>query len=255
MADEVEHEICGNCKKEIPHYNYVMHTAHCARNITLCKVCKEPVPKLQFEEHAKACVQKPKPQPKQKTPEPPKTNIEKSPYFQARKEIADKKQADKRERFLERHEKFLDTGYSLNNNVAKSASSTVTNKKTMLNGENYTSKSTSKQNSYSSVSNSVSKSVSPASNGTGAIRKNDSSRGNTESSPKPPSSGLLACRYCELELPKMDLEAHENYCGARTDKCLDCGEFVMYKYRQMHLDTNHGFLKLNDGCSGLSVHP
>ncbi|GJQ83676.1 hypothetical protein Trydic_g19874, partial [Trypoxylus dichotomus] len=38
-------------KKEIPQNNYVMHTAHCARRITLCPVCKEPVPKNQFEQH------------------------------------------------------------------------------------------------------------------------------------------------------------------------------------------------------------
>lgn len=59
--------------------------------------------------------------------------------------------------------------------------------------------------------------------------------------------GLLPCQYCELELPKLDLEEHENYCGSRTDKCLECGELVMFKNKQSHWDSNHGFLKLRDG--------
>lgn len=169
----------SSSKKEIPHYNYVMHTAHCARNITLCKICKEPVPKSQFEEHSKKCqiktVTKPAP--------PPLTKIEKSDYYSKQKAIQDKKIADRQERYFERHEKFLNVGNKVGGN---------------------------------------------------------SNNNNNERTLKP-------CKYCELELPKGDLEAHEDYCGARTDKCGECGEIVMFKYRQLHEDTNHGFLKLNDG--------
>lgn len=32
-----------------------MHTAHCARNITLCTICKEPFPKSSIEVHKKDC--------------------------------------------------------------------------------------------------------------------------------------------------------------------------------------------------------
>ena len=32
-----------------------MHTLHCARNITLCDICDEPIPKREFEEHKKEC--------------------------------------------------------------------------------------------------------------------------------------------------------------------------------------------------------
>jgi hypothetical protein len=46
---------------------------------------------------------------------------------------------------------------------------------------------------------------------------------------------------------ELELEEHENYCGTRTDKCLECGELVMFKYKQIHMDSNHGFLKLKDG--------
>lgn len=57
------------------------------------------------------------------------------------------------------------------------------------------------------------------------------------------------CTYCELELPASEITEHENYCGSRTKKCEDCGEYVMLKYEGLHLDTNHGFLKLDDGTS------
>ncbi|KAK3929986.1 TRAF-type zinc finger domain-containing protein 1 [Frankliniella fusca] len=55
------------------------------------------------------------------------------------------------------------------------------------------------------------------------------------------------CQFCELELPASEMYEHENYCGSRTKKCEDCGEYVMLKYEQLHIDSNHGFLKLDDG--------
>ncbi|XP_026284068.1 TRAF-type zinc finger domain-containing protein 1 isoform X1 [Frankliniella occidentalis] len=54
------------------------------------------------------------------------------------------------------------------------------------------------------------------------------------------------CPFCELELPASEMYDHENYCGSRTKKCEDCGEYVMLKYEQLHIDSNHGFLKLDD---------
>lgn len=208
-------------KREIPQSNYVMHTAHCARNITLCNVCKEPIARAKYEEHSKKCVpQRPS---KQKTPEPPKTNLEKSPYFQSRKEVQDKKLADRKEKYLERHEKFL--GNSMVNFQSQNKAST---NKTVTNSQS--------ANVYQSVSSSASSN--------GAVKKEE--KKSNGAIPKA-SNGLMPCRYCDLELPKMELEEHENYCGSRTDKCLECGELVMFKYKQMHLDTNHGFLKLKEG--------
>ena len=32
-----------------------MHTLHCARHITLCDICDEPIPKREFDEHKKEC--------------------------------------------------------------------------------------------------------------------------------------------------------------------------------------------------------
>ena len=48
---EDEKEMCMNCKRDISCANYQMHTAHCARHITLCKKCDEPIPKKDAENH------------------------------------------------------------------------------------------------------------------------------------------------------------------------------------------------------------
>ena len=48
---EEEKEMCMNCKRDVSCSNYQMHTAHCARHITLCKKCDEPVPKKDIENH------------------------------------------------------------------------------------------------------------------------------------------------------------------------------------------------------------
>ena len=42
-------------KRDIPCQSYQMHTLHCARNIALCDICDEPIPKREFEEHKKEC--------------------------------------------------------------------------------------------------------------------------------------------------------------------------------------------------------
>ncbi|CAG5047274.1 unnamed protein product [Parnassius apollo] len=57
---------------------------------------------------------------------------------------------------------------------------------------------------------------------------------------------IKSCRFCELELLRRELPLHEGYCGARTEQCPDCKEWVMLKYRQLHIDSNHGFLRLDD---------
>ncbi|XP_013775853.1 TRAF-type zinc finger domain-containing protein 1-like isoform X2 [Limulus polyphemus] len=50
MADE-DTKYCSNCKRDIAISNYVLHSAHCQRNITLCSKCHEPVPRNELESH------------------------------------------------------------------------------------------------------------------------------------------------------------------------------------------------------------
>ncbi|XP_072456517.1 TRAF-type zinc finger domain-containing protein 1 [Notamacropus eugenii] len=53
MAEVIEQEtqLCDNCKREIPMPNFTIHEIHCRRNIGMCHVCKEPVPKSEMKAH------------------------------------------------------------------------------------------------------------------------------------------------------------------------------------------------------------
>ncbi|KAJ8969566.1 hypothetical protein NQ314_001687 [Rhamnusium bicolor] len=233
-------------KKEIPQFNYVMHSMHCARNITLCKNCKEGIPKAQFEEHKKIC-DRPK---AVKKPLSPPTTLERSSYFQARKAVEDKKAEARKERYLQTHERLVDTGYFLYESALRPA---------RQNSYDKYSDTPSYRSSYNFGNNVLKENGIRAT--TPEVKKESVSKGTQNTStaitqpsplvkkPEAKPSGLLACKFCDLELPKLELEDHENYCGSRTDKCLECGELVMFKYKQIHMDSNHGFLKLKDGKS------
>ncbi|XP_018576774.1 TRAF-type zinc finger domain-containing protein 1 isoform X2 [Anoplophora glabripennis] len=220
-----------------------MHSMHCARNITLCKVCKEGIPKSQFEDHQKTCFKRRV----EVRPPPPPTNLERSNYFQERKAVEDRKIEARKERYVQKYDRLVDTGYSLQDSSYRTARPNSIDRPMGTYG--YT----------KSPSSSYLDSSSIRQNGTLSSAKIDVNREETTpkvtptvaapepvKKPEAKPSGLLACKYCDLELPKLELEDHENYCGSRTDKCLECGELVMYKYKQIHMDSNHGFLKLKD---------
>ncbi|XP_069816865.1 TRAF-type zinc finger domain-containing protein 1 isoform X2 [Dendropsophus ebraccatus] len=53
MASSAEQEtrLCGNCKRDIPADNFTIHEIHCRRNISICKMCQEPIPTSDMKDH------------------------------------------------------------------------------------------------------------------------------------------------------------------------------------------------------------
>ena len=47
----METELCEHCKKEVPAENYLMHSAHCKRNIQLCPLCGQAISRKDAKEH------------------------------------------------------------------------------------------------------------------------------------------------------------------------------------------------------------
>ncbi len=43
------------------------------------------------------------------------------------------------------------------------------------------------------------------------------------------------CQFCEMDMKYMELGDHEHACGSRTEKCQDCGEFIMLKNVIVHM--------------------
>jgi hypothetical protein len=55
------------------------------------------------------------------------------------------------------------------------------------------------------------------------------------------------CQFCHLDMAAAGHEAHEKYCGSRTEKCPECSDFVMLKdwdeHQKMTLYHGRGNLK------------
>ncbi|XP_033833012.1 XIAP-associated factor 1 [Periophthalmus magnuspinnatus] len=43
-----------------------------------------------------------------------------------------------------------------------------------------------------------------------------------------------ACAFCELEMPFVQLQEHIVACGSRTERCLDCGQYVKLSDQEEH---------------------
>ncbi|XP_071092778.1 TRAF-type zinc finger domain-containing protein 1-like [Haliotis cracherodii] len=48
----------------------------------------------------------------------------------------------------------------------------------------------------------------------------------------------IRCVYCELELPRCDVNSHQDYCGTRTEPCPKCAQFIMKKDLLQHEASN-----------------
>ena len=45
---------------------------------------------------------------------------------------------------------------------------------------------------------------------------------------------MKRCEYCELELPHVEMEAHEDYCGSRTECCPKCKRYIQIRDHDQH---------------------
>lgn len=48
----------------------------------------------------------------------------------------------------------------------------------------------------------------------------------------------VACQFCELEMPQLEMKNHLEYCGTRTEPCKKCGTFIMLRDQLRHTASN-----------------
>ncbi|XP_040579444.1 uncharacterized protein [Lepeophtheirus salmonis] len=144
-----EHEMCQNCKRDVPVSNYKMHTLHCARNISKCDICQEPVNSSDMETHK------------------------------------DLVHTDK-----------------------------------------------------------------PCSDCGEAIKTIDLEEHKENACPK----RNVLCSFCETHVKSEELESHEGYCGSRTEKCPECGDFVMLNEWVKHSEMRLYHELANKPCAEVFGH-
>jgi len=47
---------------------------------------------------------------------------------------------------------------------------------------------------------------------------------------------ITKCRYCPLDMPYIEIWSHEQTCGAKTNKCYFCTEWIKKKEWDAHID-------------------
>ena len=129
-------------RRDIPASSYMMHSLHCARNIALCTVCDEPVPRAELEQH--------------------------------KQEFHSSKQCP-------------DCGEMVEASKMEEHKTSLCQRRVEI------------------------------------------------------------CPFCALNQEVSEMKAHMDYCGSRTEKCEECKEIIMLRNWEMHVNSNHTFIKLKDG--------
>lgn len=54
------------------------------------------------------------------------------------------------------------------------------------------------------------------------------------------------CNFCDIDIKASLLPAHVDMCSSRTERCDDCGQFIMLKYLALHKES-HRLKKIPNG--------
>lgn len=57
---------------------------------------------------------------------------------------------------------------------------------------------------------------------------------------------LITCNFCEIDVKASILPAHIDVCSSRTERCNDCGKFIMLKFITIHKES-HKLKKIPNG--------
>jgi hypothetical protein len=49
---------------------------------------------------------------------------------------------------------------------------------------------------------------------------------------------MMKCGYCDIDIPRDELDEHHEYCGTRTEQCFKCQKYIMIKDQQRHEDSD-----------------
>lgn len=49
---------------------------------------------------------------------------------------------------------------------------------------------------------------------------------------------MQTCNYCDIDVDAMTMPVHVDKCSSRTERCNDCGLFVMLKYLVPHRESH-----------------
>lgn len=57
---------------------------------------------------------------------------------------------------------------------------------------------------------------------------------------------MQTCTYCDIDVEAVSLLSHTDMCSSRTERCNDCGQFIMLKYAALHKES-HKLRKIPNG--------
>lgn len=57
---------------------------------------------------------------------------------------------------------------------------------------------------------------------------------------------MEVCNFCDIDIEAFSLPEHIDMCGSRTERCNDCGQFIMLKSMTIHKES-HKLKKIPNG--------